>query len=340
MIIVATNALTRMFKPVSAWIVSSSCLTSFSSIFPLIFIVITSKYIIVVSDLLELSFVCLLFKLFFLVPVWINTYVAMFLTFLFMLVASFLKWLLLHLIVVVKVLWRFVVVILWDLTLNNLLLSHSRMSLIIRIMLVLVILLRLSILLRSVVWNSVGNLWLRLLLLLADLLVLELRCHLVSVWNGRLSLCHADDCWNLSFIFRWSLIWRLRLALVIIIIPISINALWRLGKIVIMAMRILIISASSRFSGTKLLITLIKLLCHWLINGLSNCIVLKFSVVGVTHKIMIIHIFLNTSWRSTWVFDIALVDVLDLLNVSLYHIEISRFELFSFLKKTGLLNIS
>jgi len=340
MIVVAAIALTRMFEAVSAWILSSSCLTSFSSISPLILIVITSKYIIVVSDLLELSFVCLLFKLFFLVPVWINTYVAMLLTFLFKWVASFLKWLLLHLIVVVKVLWRFVVVILWTLTLNNLLLSHSRMSLIIRIMLVLVILLRLSILLRSVVWNSVWNLWLRLLLLLTDLLVLELRCHLVSVWNGRLSLCHTDDRWNLSFILRWSLIWRFRLALVIIIITISINALWRLGKIVIMAMRILIISASSRLSGTKLLSTLIKLLSHWFINGLSNCIVLRFSVVVVAHKIMIIHIFLNASWWSTWVFDIALVDILDLLNVSLDHIEISRFELFSFLKKTGLLNVS
>jgi hypothetical protein len=332
--------LTRMFETVSAWIVSSLCLTSFLSISPLILIVITSKYIIVVSDLLELSFVSLLFKLFFLVPVWINTYVAMLLSFLFKWIASFLEWLLLHLIVVVKVLWRFVVVILWDLTLNNLLLSHSRMSLIIRIMLVLVILLRLSMLLRSVVWNSVWNLRLRLLLLLADLLLLELWCHLVSVWNGRLGLCHTDNCWNLSFILRWSLIWRLRLALVIIIISISINALWRLGKIVIMAMRILIISASSRLSGTKLLITLIKLLCHWLINGLSNCIVLWVTIVVVAHKIMIIHIFLNASWWSTWVFDITLVDVLDLLNVSLNHIEISRFELFSFLKKTGLLNVS
>ena len=336
MIVVAAVALTRMFEPISAWILS--CLTSLFTFSSFVFIVITSKYVIVVSDLLKLLFVCNLFKLFFLVPVWISADVAMLLTFLFKWVASLLERLLLLLLsIIVKVLWRLMVIILRHRTHHNLLLSHSWMCLIIRIMLVMLILLRLSMLLRSVIRNSLWDLllwrwllWLVLglvLLLARRLLVLELRGHFVVSWNG---WSHADNCWNLSFIFRWSLR-RLRLALVIIIISISINALWRLGKIVIMAMRILIISASSFLSGAKLRITLIKLLCHRLINGLSNCIVLWFSVVVLAHKIMIIHIFLNASWRSAWIFDVALVDVLDLLNVSLYHIEVSRFKLFCFL---------
>ena len=126
----------------------------------------------------------------------------------------------------------------------------------------------------------------------------------------------------------------------IIIIPISINALWRLGIIVIMAMRIIIVSTSSWLLRAELWVTRFELLRHRLIDGLSNCIVLWFFVVVTAHEIMIIHIFLNASWRMTRIFDVALVDILDLLNVSLDHIEISRFELFSFLKKTGLLNVS
>ena len=121
------------------------------------------------------------------------------------------------------------------------------------------------------------------------------------------------------------------MTLVIIIIPISINALWRLGKIVIMTMRILIVSASSWLLRAELWVTRFELLCHRFIDGLSNCIVLWFFVVVTAHEIMIIHIFLNASWRMTRIFDVALVDILDLLNISFDHIEISRFELFCFL---------
>lgn len=335
MIVVAAVALlTRMFEPISAWILSS--LTSLFTFSSFVFIVITSKYVIVVSYLLKLLFVCNLFKLFFLVPVWISADVAMLLSLLFQWVASFLEWLLLLLLLIIKVLWRLMVIILRYLAHHNCLFAKSWMCLIIRIMLVMLILLRLTVLLRSVVRNSVRDLllwrWLLwlvlgLVLLLAGLLVLELRGHFVISWNG---WSHADDCWNFSFIFRWSLILRLGLTLVIIIISISLNALWRLGKIVI-TMRILIISSSSFLSGAKLWITLIKLLCHWFVNGLSNCIILWFFSVVSAHKIMIIHIFLNASWRSAWIFDVALIDILDLLNVSLYHIEISRFKLFCFL---------
>lgn len=337
MIVIATIAhLTRMFKSFSsAWEMSWSISLSFNSSF--VFIIITSKYIIVISNLLKLLLVRNLIKLFFLVPVWINADIAVFLLhLLFMWITSLFKGLLLLLLCIVKVLRRFMVLIIWHLTHDDhLLLSHTWMSLIIRIML-LIILLRLSMLLRSVVRNCVLNLT-RLLMLL-----LELRSHFasVAVWNG---LSHADDCWNLPFILRWSIILRnlFLLPLVIIIISISINALWWLRIILIMAMWILIIRASGWLSGTKLLIAGIKLFCHRLINGLSNCTIITFAILVVlAHEVMIIHIFLNASWWSTWLFNIALIYVLDLLDVSLYHIEVSCFEFFSFLKKTCLLNVS
>lgn len=335
--IVATLTLTWMFETISAWIVSMTCLAALLSFSSFIFVIVTSENVIVVSHLLKLLLVRNLFKLFFLVPVRISTYVAVLLTFLFEWVASFLEWLLLHLIIVVKVLWRFMVIILWHLTHQNLwLLSHSWMSLIIRIVLV-ILWLRLSWLLRSVVWNSMLDLLLRVLwwlvlglvLLWSWLLVLELRCHFLLSWN---LWSHANNCWNLSFIFRRSLrSLRLTLVINIIIISISINALWRLRKIVIMAMRILIVSASPWLLWTELWVTLIELLSHRFVNGLGNCIFFWFFVVVAAHKIMIIHIFLNASRRMARIFDVALIDVLDLLNISFDHIEISCFELFCFL---------
>lgn len=185
-----------MFESIGAWKMRSSGFASLSLLSSLVFVVITCKNVIVVSDLLKLLFGGNLLKLFFLVPVWIYAYT----TVCFHLsqpwicwITSLFEWCLFHLIVVVEVSWWFVVFIIWDLTHYHLLLSHSRMSLIVRIMLV--ILLRLlSVLLWSVVWN------LKLTLLWSLLLLLELRCLFISWWN---SSSHGNDCWYFSFV-----LWR------------------------------------------------------------------------------------------------------------------------------------
>ena len=260
MIVVATVALlTGMFETISTWKVSSA-LASLFSFSSFVFIVIACKNVIVVGHLLELGFIGLLIKLFFLVEVWIDRHIAVFLWLCFVWITSFLERLLFHLVVLVEVLWRFMIIILRNLANEVLLLSHSWMLRLV-IWIMLVILLRLSMLLWSLVGNSLWNV-LRLLMLL-----LELRCHLAFTWN---SWSHWNDCWNFSFILRWP-IFLVILALVIIIISINKNTLWWLSKIMLMAMRIFIISASTRFSWAKLLITGIELFCHRFINSLSNC---------------------------------------------------------------------
>ena len=113
-----------------------TCLAALFAFSSFVFVIVTSENVIVVSHLLKLLLVRNLFKLFLLVPVRISAYVAVLLTFLFEWVASILEVCLLHLIIVVKVCWRFMVIILWHLTHQNLWLSHSWMSLIIRIVLV------------------------------------------------------------------------------------------------------------------------------------------------------------------------------------------------------------
>ena len=267
MIVVATvTRLTGMFEAISTWKVSSAfaSIFSFSSF---VFIVITSKNIIVVSHLLKLGFIGLLIKLFFLIKVWIDRYTAAFLWLCFVWITSIFERLLFHLIVLVKVLWRFMIIILWNLANEVLLLSHSWMLWLV-IWIVLVILRRLSMLLWSLVRNSLWNV-LRLLMLL-----LELRCHLASIWS---CWSHGNDGWNFSFILRRNFL--VILALVIIIISINKNTLWWLSFIII-AVRIIIIRASTRFSRAKLLITGVKLFCHRFINSLSNCAVVYFSIVA------------------------------------------------------------
>lgn len=182
----------------------------------------------------------------------------------------------------------------------------------------LVKLLRLDVLLRSIIWHIWVHLW-----------VLKLRGHFLLPWNGG---GHAYYGGDFSFVsWRSCFCMGLLLALVIIIISISINTLRWLHKVNIITVRILVICILSWFSWTVLRITLIELLCHWLIYCLSNCAVLWAIASSLTHKVMIVHIFLNTPRRSEWVIDIALVDFLNLLNVSFYHIKICGFKLFSFL---------
>ena len=164
MIIVAIiTDLSRMFE--SSILTSqrlSLCILSFTS---LVFIIMTSKNIIIISQLLKLLFICILIKFFFLVPIWIYTSIAIFIAFILHRITSLIERLLL-LLFIVKACWWLMILILRNLTNIVLLLSiHSRMLLIIGMWLV--ILGRLSILvLRSVIWYTLlENLWLLSLVL-------------------------------------------------------------------------------------------------------------------------------------------------------------------------------
>ena len=257
-----------MFESISAWIMP--CLTSLFSLFSFIFVIITCKNIVVISHLLKLSFIGLLIKLFFLVSIRIDTCSAHLLPLwsLSMWECSLIKWLLFHLIISVKVCRRLMISISWNLTHNHIL-SHYRLRLIMRIMLV-VLLLRLSVLLWSVIRN--------LTLYLIWVLILELRdfTSILTSWG------HAYNCRYLSFVS-----WRpalLSLPLVIITFSININTLWWFRKIEIGAMRIFVIcSSSSWFSTTELRIATIKLFSHRFVYCLCNCTLFHFSWIILTH---------------------------------------------------------
>ena len=154
-----------------------SCLASLFSLSSLIFVIITSKNVIVISHLLKLGLIGLLIKLFFLISIGVNTSSTHLLSLwsLSMWKSSFIKRLLFHLIIFVKVCRRLMIYISWNLTHNHIL-SHYRLRLIVWVMLViLLMLLRLSVLL----WSVIRNLTLYLLWVL----VLELR-DFTSVWSS------------------------------------------------------------------------------------------------------------------------------------------------------------
>ena len=306
----------------------------------LIFIVVASKDVIVVGHLLKLHLVGLLLELFLLVSVWIDAGVAL-LVLLSMWITSLLERLLFHLIIVIKVGWRFVAVIRWHLThYHLLLLPHAWMTLVAWIA-SLVKLLRCYlgvVLLWSVVGNSMQN--------LSRIWLLKL-WHL-NICSSRYSRSHAYNRWNFSLIF-WRtalcmLLTLLFLNLIFDLVIISKNTLRRLlvGIFSLITVWVIVVGVSSHLSGAKLWVAGFKLFCHGLIDRLGNCAFVNFSVSRgiVAHKVMVIHIFLNSSGWSARIFDIALVDILNLFNISLYHVKISGFKLFCFLEETGLLNVS